>query len=84
MANLTWGITTDGGSISEDSPAVSEANIQRFVAYLNARSPDLTDAQAFRAWARSEWNKTKKTVIEWEKTQAAIAAKDAVQDIDEV
>ena len=89
MAKFTWIIETAAGSVSQDSPTLSEANIARALDYFwalyaeqgDARTP-ANEAKAFRAWVQAQFRGLKADVIKRERVEAAKAAKDAIQDIE--
>jgi hypothetical protein len=95
MANLTWGISTVNGQVSEDGPNITDTKMDRFLNWVWARHPVVDgdgnilprtparEAESFRTHARSEWQRVKREVIAWERTEAAKAAKNAVQDIED-
>ena len=95
MANLEWGISTSQGSASEAGPAVPDAQMDRFLNYVWHNFPPAdqdgnplprtaaNEVKAWRLWAGQHWNQIKQQVIEWERTQAAKAAKNAVGEIEE-
>jgi len=78
MAKLSWTIAITAGTVIKDGPAISDANMARFVDWLWAHHPPLDasgdplprtvarEAQAFRNWADEQWLVTKKTVMGWE------------------
>lgn len=94
MAKLTWTITTSAGSVSQDGPVISEANMTRFRDWLWAWYPQYeadgetlktrnaaNEAQAFRDWADAQWEAAKNKVLHWERQAAEQTARDAVTDI---
>lgn len=93
MAKLTWTIDHNAATLSEDSPTVSDVQMDRFIDWLWYAYPQLdengdvlprtlaNEAQAFRDWANIQWLGTKANVIRWERSEAAQAASDAVQDL---
>jgi len=94
MAKLTWQIETSAGTVTEDGPVISDANMARFVDYLWVQFPQLdgnndplprnaaNEAQAFRDWADKQWRETKRDVLRKEKEAAAALARDAVGDLE--
>lgn len=93
MAKLTWQITTSVGTVTQDGPDLSDAQMQRFLDWLWYAYPQLdvdgnplnrtnaNQAQAFRDWADTAYQGTKANVLRWEKQEAAQAAAEAVTDI---
>jgi len=93
MAKLTWTITIAAGSVTQDGPDISEANMTRFRDWLWAWFPQVNpdgsskprnaanEAQAFRDWAGGQWQAAKQDVLNWEREAAAQAARDGVGDI---
>ena len=88
MAKLTWTIETTAGTVAQDGPTISDANMGRFLDWLNVWFPALDgsgnplprtparDAQSFREWADQEWQDTKDTVLRWEDELAHQAVPD--------
>lgn len=94
MANLTWGVTTSAGSVSQDSPTISDANMDRFVNYcwenytqLDGNGDPLprttaNEVSAVRDWMRQQWRAVKDEVVTWERKRAAVQARNAVGDLE--
>ena len=96
MAKLSWTIEAASGTVTEDSPTLSDANMDRFLDWIWYAYPQMdeadppaplprnpaNEAQAFRDWANAQWQGTKANVLRWEKTEAAQSASDGVPDIE--
>ena len=94
MANLTWSITNAAGTVTHDSPTISDANMDRFVAWVLYAYPQLdgngdplpvtnaVKAAAFRDFADAQWQGVKANVLRWEQSEAAQQAREAVNDIE--
>ena len=93
MARLTWTIETTAGTVAQDGPTISDANMDRFLDWLNVLFPQLDvngnplprtparDAQSFRDWVTvQEWPDTRDTVLRWEDEIAhqAVAAPEPI------
>ena len=93
MANLTWTISASVGTVEQDSPTLSDAQMDRFLDWLVYAYPQLdgngdplpvnnaVKAAAFRDWADAAWAGTKANVLNWEKNEAAQVARDGIGDI---
>ena len=94
-ANFTWEVTTAAGTVSQDSPTISDANMDRFLDYVWVVYPQYEAdgvtlkpktngnlAASVRDWMSFQWQDTKRTVIQWEKSRDAQVAIDAVTDIE--
>lgn len=94
MATLNWNITNAAGSVDFASPDISEANMDRFIAWVLYAYPQLDEngdplpvtnavkAQAFRDFAQGQWKGVVANVKRWEAQEAAQAAAEAVTDIE--
>ena len=94
MANLTWTVVTAAGTITQDSPTLTDPNMTRFTDWAWVHYPQYEAdgvtlktknntnlAAAVRDWMTSQWNGTKANVLRYEQVAAAQAASDAVTDI---
>lgn len=94
MAKINITVSNSVGSVSFDSPTLTDANMARLIEYAWARFPQLdvdgnplprtpaNEAAAIRDWARNKYRGFVTEVMEWEKIEAAKAAKDAVGDLE--
>lgn len=95
-ATLEWTVNTSAGSVTYTAPAVSDANMDRFIDFLwgNYAPTDPTtgetlprtagnEATAFRAWAAANWNGVKRNVLEYERQNNADVARNAVPEFTE-
>jgi len=94
MAKLTWTLDVTAGIVTQDSPTISDANMDRFIDWCLYAYPQLDEngdplpvtnavkAAAFRDFARSQWQGVKANVLRWEQQEAAQAAREAVNDIE--
>ena len=94
MATLNWNLTNDVGSVDYAGPDISEANMDRFIAWLLYSYPQLDEngdplpvtnavkAAAFRDFAAGQWKGVKANVLRWEQNEAAQAASGAVGEIE--
>ncbi len=92
MANLFFGVVTNAGTVTHDTPTISTADIDRFADYVWAHYPQLNPdgtpkpktnanlADAFRNWAEALWSGTQANILRHEKVAAAKAASDGVGD----
>lgn len=85
MATIEVTVTTGAGSITRTMVSVSDANMDRAIAYFRAIDPSAsTDAAAFTDWVSGLGRELKQDVLRYERDQAAAAAADGVGDIEEV
>lgn len=92
MANLFFGVVTNTGTVTHDTPTLTTADITRFADYVWARYPQLNPddtpkprnkanlADAFREWAAALWAGTQANIVNYEKNNAAQTARDGVGD----
>ena len=97
-ANFTWEVSTAAGTVSQDSPTISDAQMDRFLDWAWANFPqyDVTDpdnpvlktrtnattADAVREWMGTQWEATKRSVVSYERRQAADTAQSGVAELE--
>lgn len=93
MAKLTFTLTTAAGTVTQDSPKLTDQQMARFTDWLWTAYPQINpdgttktknaanQAQAFRDWSQALWRGTKASVANAERDAAANAARNAVQDV---
>ena len=94
MAKLTWTVTSTAGTVTQDSPTLTDPNMLRFTDWAWANYPqyevdgvtlktknNANIAQSIQDWMTAQWNGTKANVLRWEQIAVAKAASDAVGEI---
>lgn len=95
MANITWKVTTSAGAVEKSSPELSDTNMTRFIDWVWEHYPQYqadgetlktrnlaNEAAAVNDWIDREWNKTKNTVLRWERKKAEQVASESVTDLE--
>lgn len=95
MANFTWTVVTSNGTISQDGPTISDTNMQRFLDFVWEVYPQYEAdgetrkaktnanlAASVRDWMTAQWNGTKAAVLQFEKAEAAKAAREGISDLE--
>ena len=94
-ADLEWTVNSSAGSVTFTSPTVNDTQMDRFLDFLWANyapvdangdtlpRTNANQATAFRTWAEANWQNTKRSVVDYERSSAADTARDAVGDIEE-
>lgn len=93
MAKISWIVETSAGTVTHESPTISNAQMQRFLDWVWSAYPQTepddspsektsaTVAVAVTEWAQAQWRGTKANILRHERLEAAQAASDAVSDL---
>jgi hypothetical protein len=94
MAKLSVTFETAAGSITVDSPTLSDANMDRLIAWATYQFPQVDEngdplpitnavrAAALRELGESIWRGTKNNVLRHEEAEAVQAARAAVEGLE--
>ena len=94
MAKMSVAFETAAGSISVDSPTLSDANMDRLIAWATYQFPQLDEnddplpitnavkAAALRELGESIWQGTKNNVLRHEENEAVQAARESVEGLE--
>jgi len=94
MANISISVTTSAGTVTYDSPNLSDAAMDRLINFCLYAYPqededgnplpvtNAVKAAAIRDWGAGIFNGTKDNVLNFERNEAAQAAREAVAGIE--